>query len=115
MPRLAPDTTPVTLTLDAPTRVRGRSLSLGDEKWARFQGGPIGRHRRQIIITNGDPTLSLYIVAGHDDNVDPDATSEKYMQIFPRTSITIFTNDTIILKSLDGRVDNISVLETFYI
>jgi hypothetical protein len=106
------------ITQDAPTKIRGRALELKAGKWARFPGGPFGRHRRQIVITNDDNSNdNLYIMRCADEATDPDTATEPIMAVFPQTSITLFTNDLILIKNLHATdtVTAVYVLETFYV
>lgn len=89
-------------------------LSAGEKR--RFAGGPVGRHRKQIIITNEDNSDKLYISIG--DPESPTASGRaRSMTIFPNTSITLFTSDDVTLfnPAASATVSVVQVIEIFYI
>ena len=104
-------------TQDAPTTIKGTHISqLKVGQWRKFTGGPLGRHRRQIVITNDDNVNKLSIIRHDGQSSDPDTSTDKIMTIFPNTSITLFTNDAIVIKNtLAGNdIDGVFIIETFY-
>jgi len=105
------------LNYDAPTRLRGSSITLLPGKWIAFPGGyEVGRNRKYISITNEDTNTRLYIVAGPDQNANPDTDSIKFRMIGVDETLELWTNATIILKNTNAveTVSPIHVLELFY-
>lgn len=106
-------------TQDAPTRIQGQNFELYQNKVATFPGGILGRHRKQIVISNEDGGTKLHVIDG--DAEDPLTTTKKIMTVWPGTSITLFTSAKIYIKAIDGNVvvsglnKGVQVLETFYI
>src|SRR5262249_56836100 len=108
-------TYPLVFSMDAPTRIKGAEFILSPGDVIKLDGGPVGRHRKQIVITNEDNVDKPYIIEG--EKVDPKGpTDVKYMTLFPNTAITLFTNSTIWIKApaAGATVNYIQVLETFY-
>lgn len=88
--------TPVILVQDAPTRVQSWQGSLKQNESKTFPGGPLGRHRRQIIITNDDADFKLHIVT------NPGTDHKKCNIVFTNDQISLFTNDEISIQAVDG-------------
>ena len=107
------NTFPVTLVQDAPTRMQFNKWALANGEVLRISGGPPGRHRRQIVITNEDNSNKMAIVEG--DTVDPRSVTFKGMTIWPNESITLFTNAPVTLKATDGGISEVQVLEIYYV
>lgn len=107
-------TVPTVFIQESPTVMQGSSFILEAGKWRVFNGGPAGRHRKQIIITNEDNSDKLYISIGDPDSSSP--TRSKSMTIFPNSSITIFTSDVVTLYNPSGSADInlVQVIEVFY-
>lgn len=98
---------------DAPTRIQFNKWKLSSNEVLRISGGPPGRHRKQIVITNEDDTNKCAIVEG--DTVDPKTVTFKGMTIWKNQSVTLFTNAPITIKATDGAINEIQVLEIYYI
>lgn len=80
----------------------------------KVQGGILGRHRKQIVITNEDNSNKLAIVAGVAEGVDPKTVTQKGLTIFVNSSVTLFTNADITIKATDGAISEVQVLEVIY-
>jgi hypothetical protein len=108
-------TVPVVFIQEAPTKLQGTSFDLGVGEKRRFPGGILGRHRKQIIVTNEDNSDKLYICIGDPDSATATGKARS-MTIFPNTSITLFTSDDITLfnPSASNVVSTVQVLEIFY-
>ena len=107
------NTFPVTMVQDAPTRMQFNKWALDSNQVLRISGGPIGRHRKQIVITNESNTNKMAIVEG--DSVDPKTVTFKGLTIFVNESVTLFTNAPVTLKATDGAISEVQVLEIYYI
>ena len=109
-------TVPTVFIQEAPTKMTGTSFSLGPGEKRRFTGGPVGRHRKQIIITNEDNSEKLYISIGDPESATAEGRA-RAMTIFTNSSITIFTSDDVILFNPDGSasVNPVQVIEVFYL
>jgi hypothetical protein len=103
------------LCQDSPTRIQGMYIPIiAPGQVIRLSGGPVGQHRKQIVITSDDNVQRLHIVDGN--NVDPATVSRKLMTIFPNTSITLFTSAEVVLKNCNPsqNVNDVYILETYY-
>ena len=98
---------------DAPTRMQFNKWALDSNQVLRISGGPIGRHRKQIVITNEDDTNKLAIVEG--DTVDPKTVTFKGMTIWKNESVTLFTNAPVTIKATNGAIAEVQVLEIYYV
>jgi len=101
---------------ESPTKLQGNSFSLGVGEWKSFPGGPLGRHRKQIVITNDDNAATrLYVAIGEPESVSA-AGRKRAMVVFPQTSITLFTNDVItVFNGTSGQIVTfVGILESFY-
>jgi hypothetical protein len=99
------------LVQDAPTRIQMNRYQLANLKWVRIPGGPVGQHRRQIVITNHDAVGNVDIVEGV--SVDPATATLKGLTVWPQQSVTLFTNADIFIKA-DGAITEAQVLEVYY-
>lgn len=93
----------------------GTSFDLAVGEKRRFPGGPVGRHRKQIIVTNEDNSDKLYISIGDPESATASGRARS-MTIFPNTSITLFTSDDVTLfnPSAANVVSTVQVIEIFY-
>ena len=114
MPYIAPKT--AYLMQDAPTRLVGQVLSIEAGKVFKLPGGPVGRHRKYIRITNEDTNTALYLVAGDEQSVDPNGTTVKLARLNQNDVIELWTNATLYLKNITAveTVQPVSILELFY-
>lgn len=110
-----PPRIPIYLVQDAPTVMQGSSFDLAPStanvpSFRIFPGGPVGQHRKQIIITNEDNSDKLYIalLAG--------SSPVKIMTVFPNTNITLLTSADVVLynPSTTNKIDGVQVIEIFY-
>jgi hypothetical protein len=110
-------TFPVTIVQDAPTEVRGHVLTLRAGELAFLNGGPPGRHRKYIRITNEDVNTRLYLVAGPEQDVDPITTTVKLATIGIDDFIELYTNGQLVLKNIatGETVTPIQIVEVFYV
>lgn len=94
----------------------GQSFDMDVGQSRKFVGGPVGRHRKQIIVTNEDNSDKLYISIGDPESATASGRARS-MTIFPNTSITLFTSDDITLfnPSAANVVSTVQVIEIFYI
>jgi hypothetical protein len=107
---------PAYLMQDAPTELRGQVFELRPGQVLRFAGGPIGRHRKYIRITNEDVNTALFIVAGDEQGIDPKTTTVKLAKLAQNAFIELWTNATITVKNISASeiVTPVPVLELFY-
>lgn len=101
---------------EAPTKLQGANFKLGPGEKRSFPGGILGRHRKQIIITNDDnASTKLYVAVGDPESATAAGRAQS-MVVFNQSSITIFTNDTITLFNPHATqaVTVVAVLEVFY-
>jgi len=100
---------------EAPTKLQGTSFALGIGEKRRFPGGIVGRHRKQIVITNEDGAYKFYISIGDPESATA-AGKAHAMTIFPNTSITLFTSDDIVVFNSNtvNPINYVQVLEIFY-
>jgi hypothetical protein len=104
-------------TQDAPTLLRGRVLTIMPGQVVELEGGPVGRHRKFIRITNEDVNTRLYVVKGKEQSVDPKTVTEKLAVLGTDDFIELDTNALITLKNISSseNVTPVAILETFYI
>lgn len=105
------------ITQDAPTIIRGKEYTnVKPGQYVIIPGGSPGRHRKQIVITNGDKNTRAFLVNGPDGNVDPATATEKILTIGIGESITLFTSGTVVLKNVSTEnMSSLQVLETYYV
>ena len=100
------------LCQDAPTRTQMNRYKLANGEYIRIAGGPVGQHRRQIIITNEDNANKLAVVEGNA--VDPKTITAKGLTVFVNSSVTMFTNADVFIKATDGAISEVQVYEVYY-
>lgn len=101
---------------ESPTKLQGSSFRLGVGEKRKFPGGSVGRHRKQIIISNDDSaSTKLYVSIGDPESATA-AGKAQAMVIFANTTVTFFTNDEITLFNphASQSVTFVGVLEVFY-
>jgi hypothetical protein len=112
---------PAYLVQEAPTALRGQSLTFRPRQVMKFPGGDPPRHRKFIRITNEDTNTRLYLVAGDEQSVDPSTLTVKLSTIDtdgrPFSVVELWTNATIYLKNVNATetVTPVQILELFYV
>jgi hypothetical protein len=107
---------PAYLMQDAPTRLVGQVLSMAPGAVFRLPGGPIGRHRKYIRITNEDTNTPLFLVAGDEQSIDATTTTVKLAKLGQNDFIELYTNAPLYLKNIAGAetVNPVAILEIYY-
>lgn len=109
----------VHLVQDAPTRVQFSRVVLPADGYLKLGGGPPGKHRKAVYITNEDNDHKVYLIDGTTE--DPATSNAKGVVVWPNTTAVFFTSGDLYLKCYntitDGATSNpgLLIMEVFYV
>ena len=103
---------PLRFSRDAPTLAVSNEASVNSINGTFTGRKTVGKHRRQIVFVNRDTVKSFNVWVADDAgtiSVGPQAFT-----IAPSTALTVFTGSRFRIFGIDGALQTVSWVETYY-